>query len=257
MSIRIAWIYSPNPALIFLFKKKELKGGYDGIQKWHTVIVLALVYNNKAIRDADLILDPPSTAWMQTLAISTDTPRSHRSTSSPSSTTRRRHSCSAPPALGLPAALALCMVCLCCLPVPLLVSCDCSRRLCSVRWSPLPPPRPPFAPVGLPLRLRRIGAPVFIAFSFLCTHDHPAHTALQSILTPTWPSPRLLTSMPPGCTVAASPACHCRCLIREDLTHLFGSATMYCGVGWTGCEDEVPCDDIDACCCHLHPHLRR
>jgi len=36
--------------------RKELKGGYDGIQKWHTVIVLALVYNNKAIRDADLIL---------------------------------------------------------------------------------------------------------------------------------------------------------------------------------------------------------
>ncbi|KAG9131865.1 hypothetical protein Leryth_023531, partial [Lithospermum erythrorhizon] len=22
----------------------------------------------------------------------------------------------------------------------------------------------------------------------------------------------------------------------------------YCGVGWTGCEGEQPCDDVDACC---------
>lgn len=22
----------------------------------------------------------------------------------------------------------------------------------------------------------------------------------------------------------------------------------YCGVGWTGCPGEKPCDDVDACC---------
>lgn len=22
----------------------------------------------------------------------------------------------------------------------------------------------------------------------------------------------------------------------------------YCGVGWTGCRGEKPCDDLDACC---------
>lgn len=22
----------------------------------------------------------------------------------------------------------------------------------------------------------------------------------------------------------------------------------YCGVGWTGCPGEKPCDDLDACC---------
>ncbi|KAG9159625.1 hypothetical protein Leryth_013600 [Lithospermum erythrorhizon] len=24
--------------------------------------------------------------------------------------------------------------------------------------------------------------------------------------------------------------------------------SQYCGVGWTGCEGEKPCDDVDACC---------
>jgi hypothetical protein len=49
--------------------RKELKGGYDGIQKWHTVIVMALVYNNKTICDADLILTTPEKQFIAIMSL--------------------------------------------------------------------------------------------------------------------------------------------------------------------------------------------
>ncbi|KAL6585871.1 hypothetical protein OROMI_002515 [Orobanche minor] len=41
--------------------------------------------------------------------------------------------------------------------------------------------------------------------------------------------------------------CSKTCVV-EDCNTLGMRYGKYCGVGWSGCPDEKPCDDLDACC---------
>ncbi|CAH9098502.1 unnamed protein product [Cuscuta europaea] len=52
-------------------------------------------------------------------------------------------------------------------------------------------------------------------------------------------SPLLIESSHVGCST--------RC-IAENCNSIGIKYGKYCGVGWTGCPGEKPCDDLDACC---------
>ncbi|CAH9110453.1 unnamed protein product [Cuscuta epithymum] len=53
-------------------------------------------------------------------------------------------------------------------------------------------------------------------------------------------------------TVESHVGCSTRC-IAENCNSIGIKYGKYCGVGWTGCPGEKPCDDLDACC-KIHDH---
>ncbi|KAK1286766.1 Phospholipase A2-gamma [Acorus calamus] len=56
----------------------------------------------------------------------------------------------------------------------------------------------------------------------------------------------LLLLYSPG-RVASQANCSKSC-VAENCNSIGIRYGKYCGVGWTGCAGEKPCDDLDACC---------
>ncbi|KAJ4802517.1 Phospholipase A2 [Rhynchospora pubera] len=66
------------------------------------------------------------------------------------------------------------------------------------------------------------------------------------------PSPLLLLLFVASCCDAvqdSQPQVRCsRSCVAENCNSLGIKYGKYCGVGWSGCPSEKPCDDLDACC---------
>ncbi|KAL4571849.1 hypothetical protein LXL04_018614 [Taraxacum kok-saghyz] len=59
--------------------------------------------------------------------------------------------------------------------------------------------------------------------------------------------PITITTAIPESSDASQVRCSKRC-VAENCNSLGIRYGKYCGVGWTGCPGESPCDDLDACC---------